>query len=220
MSLTWRGRQERGAVGPFLEGEGRKCLSKNILHSQRLLKSLWLHIYCRRLAGLGNLSHEEISTRRHNLPSPPDRGSRCPRQGAGKLLLRAPENSRASRRRQQPSIFDIPPWREEPFEQGRSGRPPPPASALTACAVHTLATGPRHLPSLVYRTSAAHQPARFLQLPTPPWRTGSGCLLSLPGRLCRVSAPILRHGCVKCYGFMLDCCCGHADGFLQALLFF
>lgn len=136
------------------------------------------------------------------------------------MLLGVRENSRASRRRQQPSVFDIPPWREEPSEQGHSGSPTPPASALTACAVHTLATGLSHLPSLVYRTSSARQLARFLQLPTAPQRTGSGCLPSLPGRLCRLSAPILRHGCVKCYRFMLDRCCGHADGFLQALLLF
>lgn len=56
----------------FLEGEGRKCASPKTFCTLRLLQSLWLHLYCRRLAGLGDLSHEEINTRRHHLPSPPE----------------------------------------------------------------------------------------------------------------------------------------------------
>jgi len=36
----------------------------------------------------------------------------------------------------------------------------------------------------------------------------------------RVSAPILGYGCVQRYWFRLDCGCGHADCFLQALLLF
>lgn len=179
--LPGGGGQERGAVGPFLEGEDKKHLSKKVLRSQKLLKSLWLHLYCRRLAGLGNFSHEEINTRRHNLPSPPDRGSQCPRQGAGKLLLRAQENSTASRRKQQPGILDIPPWREGPLEQGHSGSPSLPTSALTACAVPALAAGLSRLPLLMFRTFSTCQPARFLQLPMPPWRTGSGCCSPRPG---------------------------------------
>lgn len=153
-------------------------------------------------------------------PSPPDRGSRCPRQGAGKLLLRAQENSGASRRRQQPGIFNIPPWREEPLEQGHSSSPTLPSSALTTCTVHTLATGLSRLPSLAYRTSSVQRLPRFLQLPMPPRRMGLGCRLSPPARLHGVSAPVLSHSCLKCCRFMLDCCCGHTDGFLQALLLF
>jgi len=45
-------------------------------------------------------------------------------------------------------------------------------------------------------------------------------LLFLPGRLCRVSTAIFSHSCVQCYRLMLDCCCCHADGILQALLLF
>lgn len=68
----------------------------------------------------------------------------------------------------------------------------------------------------LFHASAGPVPAA----PDAPVENRLGLLLSPPGRLCRVSAPILRHGCVKCYRFMLECCCGHADGFLQALLLF
>lgn len=84
-------------------------------------------------------------------------------------------------------------------------------------AAHHMPAALRLLPSLLCCTSSMCLLAQVLQILMHPQRNGLGCLFFLLGRLCRVSAAI---GCIQCYRFMLDCCCCHADGILQALLLF
>lgn len=103
------------------------------------MRSLWLRIYCGRLAGVGNLSHEEVSGRGHNLPSP-DRGKQRPRQGAVKSLLGAQKKQQSLQQKAAAGILDTAAWREEPFQQDHPGSPTLPASALSTCALRTPAT--------------------------------------------------------------------------------
>lgn len=99
-----KGWRKRGAVGPLREGGERKHHPKNIWLSLRLMKSPWLCIYCRRLAGVGNLSHE-VSNRRDNLPAP-DRGKQCLRRGAAKSLLRAQKKQQSLQQKAAARILD------------------------------------------------------------------------------------------------------------------
>lgn len=144
LPLSWRGGQERGAVGPLLEREGRKCPSK------------W-----------GSCSEPKS--------------------------------------RQQSSVFALPPWREEPFRQGHPSSPRCPVSVVAGTG-HTLALP--QAPPLPHALPAA---------PTTPAHGRLGLSLPLP---LLASAPLPRQGCLRGHWLVVDDCCGHAEGFLQALLLF
>lgn len=148
LPLSWRGGQERGAVAPFLEGEGRKCPSENRAAAQ---------------------SPGEGSSPVY-LPSLP--GGKSPSDRvtpAGPVLPRQCPGRRRARTGTDSDTVPAP---------------------CPACSTHHPCT---------QQAGAATPPA-----------------LVAP----RASAPLLGQGCVRWHWLVLDDCCGHAEGFLQALLLF
>lgn len=135
----------RGAIGPFLEGEGRKCPSKEGCCSE-------------------------------------------------------------PRSRQQSSVFALPPWREEAFRQGG------PQQSHAALSVSQLAQG-----TCWHWLRRCPCPVPCLQHPPPLHTADWGCHSPALAALL-ASAPLLRQGCVRWRWLVVDHCCGHAEGFLQALL--
>lgn len=200
MPLSQKGWRKRGAAGePFREGGERKRHPKNIWLSQRLMRSLWLRICCGRLAGVGNLSHEEVSGRGHNLPSP-DRGKQRPRQGAVKSLLGA--QKKTAEPPAEGSSRDL--GRRCVERRALPAASPRQPNAARIGSQHLRAAHAGHV-QLASDTFLCLGTTRLLcaswpgscRSRCPRGETGSGRLLSPPGRLFRVSAPVLRHGRVE-----------------------
>lgn len=138
---------KRGAVGPFLEGEGRKC---------------------------------------------PSKGSCCSEP----------------RSRQQSSVFALSPCREEPFTHGHPSSPTLPHQCPSWHRAHA-GTGSDTVPAPCPVCSTHHPCPQQAGAATPPAPAAP-----------LASAPLLRQGCVSWHRLIVDHCCGHAKGVLQALLLF
>lgn len=117
------------------------------------------------------------------------------------LLLRAQQQ-------QQSSVFALPPWGEEPFRQGHPSSPTLPCQCPSWHRARA-GTGSDTVPVLCPACST-HQPCT---------RQAGAATAPAPAALL-ASAPLLRQGCVRWHWLIVDDCCGHAEGFLQALLLF
>lgn len=112
------------------------------------------------------------------------------------------------RSRQQSSVFALPPWREEPFTQAHPSSPALPHQCPGWHRAHN-GTGSDTVPAPCPDCSTHHPCTQQAGAATPPAPAAP-----------LASAPLLRQGCVSWHWLVVDDCCGHAEGLLQALLLF